>query len=169
MAADLSAYGLFHRRELVLDEDALLELENGFGSDRLRRVLFDRIQTVSAWTQILVGRLVFSLILMLLGLYLLFPLFTNGNMDLVPLGVVFLAIGLIILLRYAIIHRYNLVVRLFDGTEFRIVAMGRPGKFRKFVKRLVDGIAACQEKEEDRRMMRSSTGTIREAAEPLGS
>lgn len=169
MAADLSAYSLFQRRELILEEDALLELESQFGSDRIKRILFDRIQSLSAWTQVLAGRLVISAIIIVIGLVFLLPLITNTKSDMVPLGVILVTIGIITFLRYASVHRYYLVIRMLDESEIRITALSRPVKFRRFVKRLVDGIAEFQEKEGERRSIRGSTDTRREAMEPLGS
>lgn len=144
MAADLSAYGLFQRRELLIEDDALLDLENGFGSDRIRRVLFERVQTVIAWTNVLAGWLVFALIFLVVGLVFLIPFFQGQVSPVVPFGFIFAPIGLIFTLRYLLVQRYHLLIRMIDGTEHRIVAIARPGKFRRFVNRLTDSITAFQ-------------------------
>jgi len=151
MAADLEARGLFQRRELMLDDDALLDLENGFGSDRIRRILFERIQTVVAWTNVLAGRLVLSFMLLIVGVLFLIPLFQGDANPIIVLGVIFIILGLIFVLRYLMVQRYNLLIRMIDGTEHKIAALGRPVKFRRFVKRLTDSISAFQASESGRR------------------
>ncbi|MBX9653231.1 hypothetical protein K2Y11_06375 [bacterium] len=151
MAADLSAYGLFQRRELLLDDDALLDLENGFGSDRVRRVLFERVQTVIAWTNVLVGWLVFAIISLTIGIVFLIPFFQGQDSPVVPFGFIFAPIGLVFTLRYLLVQRYHLLIRMIDGTEHRIDAIAMPGKFRRFVRRLTDSISAFQASESARR------------------
>jgi hypothetical protein len=152
MAADLSAYGLFQRRELLLDDDALLDLENGFGSDRVRRVLFERVQTVIAWTNVLVGWLVFAIISLTIGIVFLIPFVQGQDSPVVPFGFIFAPIGLVFTLRYLFVQRYHLLIRMIDGTEHRIVAIAMPRKFHRFVRRLTESISAFQASESERRV-----------------
>jgi hypothetical protein len=72
MAVDLKTNGFFGGTSIIVAPDCMIKLEHGGTKDRIRKVLFDRVEQVIVWRRVPVVRVVIvSVLLGLPGLLLL--------------------------------------------------------------------------------------------------
>jgi hypothetical protein len=141
MAVDLATHTLFQRQSLVLDTDSLVKLEHEWSRDRLRKILFDRVDhlvvwRVIPWVRVLLATLIFGLpgfLMMLLA------------SDPVPtvVGAILLVIALVIDARYLYCRKTTLRIVRAGKTE-DITGICRPAKVRRLVQAMVRNIHTVQ-------------------------
>lgn len=139
MSADLKIVDVLTRQSLLVEPTCLVVLEHQTLSDRMRRVLFDRVESVTVWRGVLWGRVILILLLMLpAALLLLID-------DPVARGIaltVLLCTGLA-LLYYLWCGKTRIrIVR--DGEERAFTAIAPPGRVRRFRDKLEAAIRADQ-------------------------
>src|SRR5687768_14351463 len=132
MAADLSVRMTLRRLNLLLDEDALVILEQQSVSDRMRRILLDRVESVVTWRR--PAWVALALITIFLGLPGLGVILIGVSVD----EVVVLIIGGIILavaaaLLFWFIFCGQTTVRITRaGTNHEFTVTARPSTVRRF-------------------------------------
>jgi hypothetical protein len=141
MGADLRNNTSFARISLVLLDDCLVKLEHARTQDRIRRYMFEAIESVVIWRRVpLIRILVCTCLLLLPGVAILFIGETFATVS----GILLILLGGGLVLWY-----------LFNGkTTIRIVRAGKTdeivgifgrGKVRSFRERLVLGIQRAQQ------------------------
>jgi len=169
MGIDYRDANWFNRQTGLLMDDCLVLLEQEYTKDRVRRVLFDRVESVVSWRRFPWGRgLVFGLFF---GLPALFILSEEPVVQVI--GVVFLLLFLAAEARY--LHCGLTRIRITRaGHDTTISVIMRPGKLRRFLDRLYSAVEAHQahlarEVEERERLAREAEAARFEsglAAEP---
>ncbi|GJM24080.1 MAG: hypothetical protein DHS20C16_04950 [Phycisphaerae bacterium] len=142
MAADLRIRGSFASASVLLFDDHLVQLEHSHTSDRVRRIRYDRVESVVHWRVIPVGRTVlFGLLLGLPGLGMSLssePVFQG-------LGIFFVALMIFVVGRYLYLKRSNIRITR-AGRDFTISGIVSPKKIRRLIERLEINIRKVQER-----------------------
>jgi hypothetical protein len=140
MAVDLKSTTLLRRISLLLDLDCLIRLEHGRSRDRVRKLMFDRVEYVQVWRNVPVVRLILSAVL--LGVpALLLPLLAE------TVGLVTAIALLVILAAIWTFYFYcgNTTIRIVrSGKPEDIKGIFRPGKVRRLIERMEANIRATQ-------------------------
>jgi hypothetical protein len=140
MAVDLAAHGLFQRASVVLDPDCLIKLEHSSTRDRLRKVMFDRVDHIIVWRVVPWVRVLLALLL--IGV--------PGSLLLLVGDPVATAFAMIVILIALGVVSWYLYCR---KTTIRIVRAGkigdirgiyRPRKVRRVVQAMVNNIRVVQ-------------------------
>ncbi len=140
MATKLRQVGWFRRQTIEVEPHQLLLLQPEWGSDRVRRVLFDRVSTLVVWRVMPWDRIIVVLILLGVPTTLLLSL---GSDDVtLTIGGIFLGIALL-LVRYVVVRRTHFAVARAD-TMYRFNTIAGSGKVDRFVDELVKAIETVQ-------------------------
>lgn len=140
MAVDLKFAGYMQRYSLVLLDDQLVELQHSMTRDRVRRIHFDRIDSVVVWRRMARGRLL--LVFVLLGLPAILLLSSGFTVALFS-GALLLAIAALLGLHYLYAGRSTIrVVRA--GRTYEYSGVIRRARLGRFVSRLERGIRSVQ-------------------------
>lgn len=132
MAADLKLRNLFSSNSIVLLDDHLVELEHGHTSDRVRRVLYDRIESVIHWRVQPLGRMIaFGLVFGIPGMLAIM----SSDSVWGTMGVILLAITVILEARYLYTGKASVRI-LRAGRTFEINGIVSPRKLRRLLDRL---------------------------------
>lgn len=141
MAVDLRNNSLLSRSSLVFTEDALVKLEHRYTHDRLRKFMYDAIESVviwrrNAWLQIILV----TICLMLPGIALLF-----ADSDPSTIIAIFLiAVASILLVWYVYCGKSTLrIVRAGQATD--LTGIYRPGQLRRFRDQFIENIHRVQQ------------------------
>ncbi len=122
MAVDLRFGVILNRRSLVLYDDHVVVLEHGVTRDRVRRIAYDRIQSVLSWRGLPWGRMLFFA-----------ALFGAPGLLLLTVGATpHTVIGLTLLVCTALIEARYLTMRL---TRIRITRADKHYDFKGVVSR----------------------------------
>ncbi len=135
MPADLTSAGLFHREAFLIDDDCLVVLEAGFSSDRVRRIGYDRVESVVVWSQMAGGRQFFGIVMAAFG-------FVMGLSELV-VGWFVAVVGAAIFARFALCRKYTIRITR-AGRRKDICCTRHPAPLHRFVERLCAAIDAAQ-------------------------
>lgn len=140
MPGDLTAASWFRRQCILVGGDALVLLESSSGSkDRMRKILFDRVESIVTWKTIPWGRMaLFALLLGLPG----FLLLGAGEVPAI-VGYILCGICLFVEARYLYDRKTTLRIRR-AGEDRDIVVIVRPGKLDHVLGRVRDRIEATQ-------------------------
>ncbi len=144
MPADLTTAGFFQRHSVVLRDDHLVMLEHRSTQDRVRRIPFDRVETVVWWWTLPWGRMaIYGFLFGGLGLVLLalrHPIaYTIGGS---VIGVATVVIG-----RYIYMGKTTIQITR-AGSEYVIQAIASPKKIRRLITRLESAIIQTQQQGE---------------------
>jgi|GEM_PF-4175988 len=132
MPADVKFNSWFTRNSAVVEDDHLVVLEHHSTKDRVRRIHYDRIDSILGWRKWPIGRMLFfGLIIGMPGLGLLFVDDTAANIvALIPIS-----LALIIIIRYCFVHvTYVQINRA--GTGHRFTGMLTRKKLDRFLNKL---------------------------------
>ena len=141
MPADLNVVSLFSRSSLLIDNDSLIKLEHQHTSDRIRKILLDRVERVLVWSVVPWGRI--FLVLLFLGVPGIL-LFTLGEQSSNVAGTILVGILALILFRY--LHSRKTIIQVHRGGiihEFRVITS--PARIGRFLTRLKANTEATQE------------------------
>lgn len=158
MAVDLKAGGVIRVQSLIVNDDHLVILERDGYKDRIRKTLFDRVDSIVTWKTLPWGRMLFFLFL--LGGPAV-PM-AIADADLLPFAVVLFVILAIIEARYLLYMKTWLCITR-AGTSRIFSMVVRPGRFRTVLDRMRANIVATQRKEAERarqRIMEQSNAEI---------
>lgn len=140
MAVDLKTNSFFRRISLVLEPDALVKLEHDRTKDRVRKIMFDRVDQVIVWRRLPVLRIILvTAILCAPGALLLM---TNEPVGIV-IAFILLAIGLIVDAVY-LYYRKTTIRIIRAGRAEDITGIFRPRKVRTLVANMQANIRATQ-------------------------
>ena len=139
MAADLTISKLVYSESLLITEDSLVCLERRSTKDRVRRILFDRLESVVVWRTLpLVAMLIVALLLGPIGLILM----VVGDEGRIA-GDILIAILFLVEIGLLLCGKTHIrIAHEGKRREFSLVA--RPGKAHRFVRRLCESIEASQ-------------------------
>lgn len=141
MSVDLANNTTFQRLSLVVMDDSLIKLEHERTQDRVRKIMFDRVEslliwTVPPWLNICICGIFFAL--PGFGILLVQEVWSS------IVGDFLLALGLGLIGWYVYCGRTTIrAVR--GGRLHEIKGIFRPGRVRRFRERLVAGIRRAQE------------------------
>lgn len=135
MPEDLTSAGLFRREAYLIDDDCLMVLEAGFASDRVRRIGFDRIESVVVWSQMAGGWQFLGIVTAAFG-------FVMGLSEFF-VGWFIAGIGAVIFARFALCRKYTIRITR-AGMRKDIFCTLRPARVDRFVERLCAAIDAAQ-------------------------
>ena len=147
MAADMKSAGLVRVESFIIRDDCLVMLERETTSDRMRRIFFDRVESVVVWRAFPWGRALISGALTALPAAGFAAGAANARMDweiLAFFAILFAAAFLFLELRYLIDFKTHIRITR-DGATKDIVVIVRTGKVRRFVRRLRGNIRTVQE------------------------
>jgi hypothetical protein len=152
LPADLSTSNPFRPMSFIIDEDCLTVLKHEPTRDRIHRILFDRVESVTIWrTWPWVHMLVVGALFGLPGLLLILTQNVVG----------YVWSGILLFWTATLLARYA----IWRKTHFRIVRAGkvgtfatirRPSKVRRFITRLQAQIVIAQ----DRAAQAAATATV---------
>lgn len=146
---NLYARGWFSNKRIVIEDDALGFYEQQFGSDRVRRVLFDRIDSVVYWRRFPWLRAVlFCVLIGLPGAVLAGVGIYNSESISTIIGGVVLLFWLLIFLRYLWYGRSTIMVTR-DGKSKGFETVVSPRRRKKFLRELDEAIEQYQSKHRD--------------------
>ena len=137
----LNIANVSQRGSISTTERCLLTLEYDSGSDRVRRVFYDRVSMVVVWKVTPWGRIILlSAIFVLPGLLLQLADAAEAHY----IGAGLIVFGIAADLRYAYCRK-TWVAILRDGESRKFQVIARPGKVRAFVEELCRQIRAVQQ------------------------
>jgi hypothetical protein len=135
MPADLTSAGLFRRESYLITDEYLLVLESGFASDRVRRLRFDRVESIVVWGRPAGGVQFFGIVTAAFG-------FVLGLSNVVA-GWFIAGAGALIFARFALCYKYKIRITR-AGVRKDIVCTVRPGRVHRFLEQLGAAIDAAQ-------------------------
>jgi len=147
MAVDLKSAGLVRVESFVIRDDCLVILERETTSDRMRKMFFDRVESVVVWRAFPWRRALIGGVLTALPAAGFAAGAATARVDweiLAFFAIFFAAVFLIMELRYLIDFKTHIRITR-DGATKEIVVIVGPGKVRRFVRRLCGNIRAVQE------------------------
>jgi hypothetical protein len=132
MGVDLTFASFAQRRSLVLLDDQLVELQHAMTHDRVRRIHFDRLESVLAWRRIPRFRLlVVFAVLGVPGVLLI----AVGDPGTIGAGVFLLVVMLLVTLYY--VYHGRTTIRLTRaGQNYEYAGVIRRGRVLSFLARL---------------------------------
>ncbi len=139
MAVDFTMRSLFSSRSAIIDDACLILLERAGSRDRVRRIQFDRVQSLIVWRSIPWFNVIFTAI----------PFFVGTILMLVDEAVA-RSIGLVICLTMALIELWwfyckkTMLVFVVDGAPTKLSFVNRPAKRDRIVQRIRTNIAQTQ-------------------------
>jgi hypothetical protein len=121
--------------------DCLVRLEHERTRDRMRKIMFDRIESITVWRKLPVARM------LVLGLLIALPsalvLFIQETVSTI-IGGSLLALAVCVISWYGYCGYITIrIVRL--GKTYDLAGIYRPGRLRSFLERLMAGIRAAQQ------------------------
>ena len=140
--SNLKFRSLFGSTILVPDSDALIILEPEIIRDRMRRLLYNRIESVTTWQRVPWASCIFGGILTVLGAVL--AVFNQSFTPSLVIGIIVAVVDLIVLVKYAWYKRtYLTIARHGEVRNFSGVVS--PGSRKRFVKTLNQSIRNYQQ------------------------
>jgi hypothetical protein len=141
MSVDLRNASTFGRISLLVMDDCLIKLEHGYTRDRVRRLMYDAIESVIIWRRVPGVRITVCVVLFLLpGMGLLFA---NSTVAIV-IGIFLLALALGLISWY--IYAGKTIIRIVRiGKTDDVIGIFRPGRVRRFRTLFIDGIQRAQD------------------------
>ena len=140
MSVDLRSISMFGRSSVLLMDDSVVKLEHTYTDDRLRRFMFDRIETVLIWRRTPWGRLILvGLILGGPGIGLQFA--GDPIARWIGISLIFIAVVLCGWFLYCGATTIRIVA---SGRQHQFKGLFRPGKLRRFREKLLAGIELRQ-------------------------
>jgi hypothetical protein len=141
VSVDLQSNTMFGRISLVLMEDCLVKLEHGRTEDRVRRFMFDSIESVIIWRKMPWGRIAVTL-----GLFALpgVALFFVGELVTTIFGIFLVALGLGLTAWYLTCRKTTIRI-LRGGNTHDLSGIFRPSKVRSLRDRLFAQIERAQQ------------------------
>jgi hypothetical protein len=140
MSVDLKSITLFKRSSLLLMDDCLIMLDHEHTRDRVRRIMFDRVENVVIWRRIPWGRIIFLLIV--LGLPAFGVVLMEKDTGRI-IGECLLALVAAVIAWY-LYCRHTTIYITRGGQTHMVGGIFRPGRVRRFRDRLIDGIRNTQ-------------------------
>jgi hypothetical protein len=140
MAVDLTFASFAQRRSLVLLDDQLVELQHAMTHDRVRRIHFDRLQSVLAWRRL--PRLRLLVVFAVLGVPGVL-LIAAGDPGTIGAGVFLLAAMLLITLYY-VYHGRTTIRITRAGQNYEYTGVIRRGRVLRFLARLEQRVRLVQ-------------------------
>jgi hypothetical protein len=139
VAVDFSTRTLFNKKSGIIDEECLIVLEREGARDRMWRIQFDRVQSLTVWRAVPWWWSVPLGIIVVTSTLLFFvdqPI-ANG----IGLGTLVMAL----LLGFWLVHCGNTHLAFTrDGAVTRVMFMVRPSKRKRIVQRIRENIAKTQ-------------------------
>ncbi len=140
MAVDLRSNSLFNRTSVLIEPDCLVLLEHERTKDRVRKIMFDRVEQVIAWRKVPVIRI------LVVALFLLLPgaaLFFVGNVTSTVIAIFLEIVALTALTWY--LYCQKTIIRLVrSGKTDDITGVFRPGKVRRLLAKIESNIRNVQ-------------------------
>lgn len=158
----LKCRSLFGGNTLVVDDDALVVLEADLASDRMRRLLYNRIESITTWRRIPWTGCIVGALLGLAGLVVAIMGARDSFMSTEIIGLVVLAGGLLVLGKYAWYKRTHIAVTR-DGQTKRFSGIISPAVRRRFFQRLDAAVRGYQQAHHP-----APPGADQRGEEPLG-
>jgi hypothetical protein len=144
VAVDFKEESLMHQVAVVIDDDALIMLERDGNRDRVRKILYDRVQSVLIWRKFPWLRAIIIGVFLLLLTLSFMPLAINSRNLAAKIPFVLCLITLLVVeLRYLYYKRtYLQIFRAGESKLFKLIIS--PGKVKSIVNRLVENINKTQ-------------------------
>jgi hypothetical protein len=150
MAADLKFTGIAHRSSIVLLDDHLVVLKHGSTRDRVRRVVYDRIDSVLSWRSLPWVRMVlFGVLFGISGLLMLAAAEPFANV----LGAILLSTTTLIEVRYLYMGKTTLRITRADK-HYDFTGVVSPRKVASCLSRLDRDIRLAQQRAEEKILAR---------------
>ena len=136
MAADITSMIGRHRQSMLLAADAVIRLDHQFGRDRVRRILYEHLQSVTVWTEFPTA--------LALGAGLL--LGTPALLAVVALGAAGVCVAVVPLILLAVlliwisIQRRTVIRFVWAGQQFDFSGIVRKATVELFIKRLNEAV-----------------------------
>jgi hypothetical protein len=141
MSVDLKNNSMFKRSSLVLNDDCLITLEHERTQDRVRKIMFNRVESVIIWRAI--PWLPIVLLTVLLGLPSIGVFLINETASTI-IASILLAFVLAVIIAYLYCGRTT--IRIIRGSQPQdISGIFRPGRLRRFRDRLIANIHQTQQ------------------------
>ncbi len=142
MAVDLKIRNSFGSTSVLLFDDHLVQLEHSHTSDRVRRIRFDRIESIVHWRVIPLGRAVlFGLLLGIPGTALALASDPIAQF----LGFLILGIMMVIVGRYLYFKKSNIKITR-AGRDYSITGIVSPRKVQNLIEKLESNIRRVQQR-----------------------
>ena len=141
MAVDLKLRNSFGNVSIILMDDHLVELEHSYTSDRVRRVRYDRVESVVRWRVLPLGRMsIVGLLVAVPGLLMLL----SSDQVLVTTGTILLTIAALIEAMYVYMGKTHISI-MRAGREFKMAGVVWPPKVNRLLNRMEADIRRTQE------------------------
>ncbi|NOX57528.1 MAG: hypothetical protein GXP29_01550 [Planctomycetes bacterium] len=141
MAVDLKLRNSFGNVSIILMDDHLVELEHSYTSDRVRRIRYDRVESVVRWRVLPLGRMaIVGLLVAVPGLLMMF----SSEQVFVTMGTAFLTIAACIEAIYIYAGKTHISI-MRAGREFKLAGVVRPHKVDRLLNRMEADIRRTQE------------------------
>jgi hypothetical protein len=146
--------GWFSRQTVVIDDDAVLELDGNFASDRIRRVTFDRIRSITSSSSINYGRVFITVLLFGVATFLLIVTLTapeaktpdNEIINYVMVGIdLFLfLVAMLFLFQTMIYRRCQIRIESNVGPPIKVAGSASRTAIHRFIELLAEQVRAYQ-------------------------
>lgn len=142
MSVDLRSNSQFARVSVLLMDDCMIKLEHARTQDRMRKTMYESIESVTLWRRIPGVRItVCAVLLALPGIALLFV----GDTAVTIIGIFLILLGGGLITFYLVCGKTTIRITK-GGKNYDITGIFRPSKVRKFREKLIAGIRRVQER-----------------------
>lgn len=158
MSVDLKISGLTGGMSVLTLDGELIILEHGVGQDRVKRILYENIESILVWEKIPWLRMIGAAVFLGLLIYVFGAAYRTGR-DETSLYVIFILGVLLVLLEAIFLIRKDAHMRINHGAEpYDLTAPAYPWRIRKFVQKVRDRAETVQKELREKRAMAQEGG-----------